>query len=66
MPCFFENSLEYVVSYYGILKAAGVAVPLSPELKAESLIPILEDLEADFLIGGAKAAKTLQHPAVIA
>jgi acyl-CoA synthetase (AMP-forming)/AMP-acid ligase II len=56
----WENSLEYVVSYYGILKAAGVAVPLSPELKAENLVPILEELEADFLIGGAKAAKTLQ------
>jgi long-chain acyl-CoA synthetase len=55
-----ENSLEYVVSYYGILKAAGVAVPLSPELKVENLVPILEELEADFIIGGSKAAKTLQ------
>ena len=56
-----ENSLEYVVSYYGILKAAGVAVPLSPELKLENLVPILEDLEAGFLIGGSNAAKTLQN-----
>ena len=55
-----ENCLEYVISYYGILKAAGVAVPLSPELKVENLVPILEDLEADFLIGGSKASKTLQ------
>ena len=55
-----ENSMEYVVSYYGILKAAGVAVPLSPELKAADLVPILEDVEPDFIIGGAKSAKTLQ------
>ncbi|HSO59460.1 MAG TPA: class I adenylate-forming enzyme family protein, partial [Desulfobacterales bacterium] len=54
-----ENSLEYVVSYYGVLKAAGVVVPLSPELKAENLAPILKELEADFIIGGGKAANAL-------
>ena len=58
-----ENSLEYVASYYGILKAAGVVVPLSPELKAENLAPILEELEADVIIGGSKAAKALHSPA---
>ncbi len=55
-----ENSLEYVVSYYGVLKAAGVAVPLSPDLKVENLAPILEQLGAGFIIGGPKSAKTLQ------
>lgn len=55
-----ENSLEYVVSYYGTLKAGGVAVPLSPDLKVENLVPILEDLETGFIIGSPKSAKTLQ------
>ena len=39
------NGLEYAVSYYGILKAGAVAVPLNPELKALGLEPILESLE---------------------
>jgi acyl-CoA synthetase (AMP-forming)/AMP-acid ligase II len=56
-----ENSLEYVVSYYGILKAAGVAVPLSPALKPADLIPILEDVEADFIIAGAKSTAALHE-----
>ncbi len=56
----FENSLEYVVAYYGALKAGGVVVPLSPDLKADNLAPILEELEAEFLIGGGRASKSLQ------
>ena len=36
----FENSLEYVVAYYGILKAGGVAVSLSTELKPDGLNPL--------------------------
>jgi acyl-CoA synthetase (AMP-forming)/AMP-acid ligase II len=55
-----ENSLEYVISYYGVMKAAGIVVPLSPDLKADNLGLILDELEAGFIIGGAKAAKTLQ------
>ena len=45
-----ENSIEYVVSYYGILKAGGVAVPLNPELKPESLEPLLAELGARVVI----------------
>jgi len=47
-----ENSFEYVAGYYGILKAGAVAVPLNPELKAESLQPLLEELEARAIIAG--------------
>jgi acyl-CoA synthetase (AMP-forming)/AMP-acid ligase II len=49
-----------VVAYYATLKAGGVVAPLSPDLKAESLAPILAELEAEFVIGGGKAAKTMQ------
>lgn len=35
------NGLEYVVSYYAILKAGAVAVPLNPDLKSTGLGPIL-------------------------
>jgi len=39
------NGLEYVIAYYGILKAGAVAVPLNPELKPAGLQPILAQLE---------------------
>jgi acyl-CoA synthetase (AMP-forming)/AMP-acid ligase II len=55
-----ENSLEYAISYYGILKAAGIVVPLNPDLKSDNLGPILNELEADFIIAGSKSAKNLQ------
>ena len=32
-----NNCLEYVVGYYGILKAGGVAVPINTDIKPEGL-----------------------------
>lgn len=45
-----ENSLEYVISYYGVLKAGAIAVPLSTDLKPAGLQPLLDELEAKVLI----------------
>ena len=45
-----ENSLDYVVSYYGILKAGAVAVPLSTDLKPDNLNPLLAELEPAAII----------------
>ena len=36
-----ENSLEYVVSYYGTLKAGAVAAPLSSDIKPNGLRHLL-------------------------
>jgi acyl-CoA synthetase (AMP-forming)/AMP-acid ligase II len=55
-----ENSLEYAVSYYGVLKAGGVVVPLSPEVKGVGLDPILDELEAGFIISGRKTAEIVR------
>jgi long-chain acyl-CoA synthetase len=41
-----ENGLEYVVGFYGILKAGAVAVPLNTELKPDGLVKTLQILEA--------------------
>ncbi len=41
----FENCFEYVVSYYGVLKAGAVVVPLSSDIKPEGLRPLLSELE---------------------
>lgn len=45
-----ENSLEYVVSYYGVMKAGAVAVPLNADLKPDGLRYAVGDLEASSLI----------------
>jgi len=45
-----ENSLDYVVSYYGTLKTGAVVVPLSTDLKPNNLNPLLAELEPAALI----------------
>jgi long-chain acyl-CoA synthetase len=40
-----QNSIEYVVGYYGVLKAGAVAVPLNFALKPEPLRRILEEVD---------------------
>jgi long-chain acyl-CoA synthetase len=55
-----ENSLEYVVSYYGALKAGGVVVPLNSDLKPEGLKAILYEIEPKAVISSAKFEKLLQ------
>jgi acyl-CoA synthetase (AMP-forming)/AMP-acid ligase II len=54
-----ENSLEYVISYYGIMKAGGVSVPLNSDLKPEGLRYVIEDLEARILITNSRFEKLI-------
>ena len=55
-----ENSLEYVVAYYGILKAGAVAVPLSTDLKPDGLNPLLVELEPSAIISSSRFERLLQ------
>lgn len=55
-----ENSLEYVVSYYGVLKAGGVVVPLNIDLKSEGLMVILDEIESKIIISSSKFERVLQ------
>jgi len=55
-----ENSLEYVISYYGVLKAGAVAVPLNIALKPDSLRPLINELEPAVIISSSKFEKLLQ------
>ncbi|BBO72937.1 AMP-dependent ligase [Desulfosarcina widdelii] len=55
-----ENSFEYIVAYYGILKAGGVAVPLSTDLKPDGLNPLLAELEPTVIISSARFERLLQ------
>ncbi len=49
-----ENGLDYIAGYYGALKAGVAAVPLSPELKASALVPIVSELEPKAVIASKR------------
>ncbi|MBT8358675.1 MAG: acyl--CoA ligase [Desulfobacterales bacterium] len=55
-----ENCLEYVVSYYGALKAGAVAVPLSSDLKPDSLRPMLGELKPEVIISSSRFERLLK------
>jgi long-chain acyl-CoA synthetase len=55
-----ENCLEYIVSYYGVLKAGAVAVPLSSDLKPDGLRPLLEELEPAVIISSSRFERLLK------
>jgi len=54
-----RNCKEYVESYYGILKAGGVAVPLNTAANAAQLREFVSDCEARFLIAGPRMERLL-------
>lgn len=56
----FDNSLEYVVSYYGALKAGCVVAPLSTELKPDSLRHILKELAPQIFIASPRFEKLIR------
>ena len=49
-----ENSFDYVVSYYGILKSGAVAVPLSTDIKPDALNHFLSELEPEVIISAKR------------
>ena len=55
-----KNSLEYVVSYYGVLKTGAVVVPLCSDLKPGSLSRLLEELSPKIVISSSKFERRLQ------
>ena len=55
-----ENSLQYVVSYYGVLKAGGVAVPLNCELKPDSLAALFAALQPRAVLSCCKSEGLLR------
>jgi long-chain acyl-CoA synthetase len=54
-----ENCLEYAVSYYGIMKAGAVAVPLNSDLKVDGLRYAIRDLEAKVMISSSRFEKLI-------
>lgn len=54
-----ENSLEYVVAYYGIQKAGAIAVPMSTEIKPDGLKPLLDELNPAVILCASRFEKVL-------
>jgi len=61
VPMIFLNSLEYIISYYGIMKVGAIAVPLSTDLKPDSFRPLIEELEPVVIIVASRYEKLLQE-----
>ena len=55
-----ENGFDYIAGYYGTLKAGAVAVPLSPDLKAAALGPIISELAPKAVIATHRSEVELQ------
>ena len=58
--CILENSLEYIVSYYAILKTGAVSVSLSSDIKPNGLKPILIELKPTVLIFSSKFERLIK------
>jgi len=55
-----ENSVEYVVCYYGILKAGGIAVSMTTDIRPDGLAEALKELAPRVLIVSPKAGKAVR------
>ena len=55
-----DNSLEYVVSYYAVLKTGAMAIPFSNDLKPDSICYLVDELEATVIISSRKFERVLK------
>ncbi len=55
-----ENSIPYVVSYYGILKAGAIVASLSTEIKPEALADLVSELQPAAFVVSPKFEKTVR------
>ena len=53
------NSPEYIISYYGILKAGAIAVPVNTDVKAAGLEWMIKDTNSKILISSSNFYRTL-------
>jgi len=60
------NSLEMIVTLFGIITAGGVAVPLNLMVGERGLIAMMHDAQARALFTSADQASRLEHPALAA
>jgi len=57
---YLENSIEYVVTYYAVLKIGAITVALNTEHLADNVAYILDDCEVKTLVTNAKLFRKIQ------
>jgi long-chain acyl-CoA synthetase len=55
-----ENCLEYIVSYFGVLKMGATVAPISNDIKPMGLLPLLTELEPKILITSGRHENVLK------
>jgi len=55
-----ENCLEYVITYYGVLKVGAVVIPLSSDIKPDGLRDILGEVEPRVIVSSSRFERLLQ------
>jgi len=55
-----DNSIEYIISYYAVLKTGAVVVPFSNDLKPESINHLFRELEPKAVISSKKFERLLK------
>ena len=61
MGLWLKNGLEYILAFYGILKAGGVVVPISTHYRSREVWHQLKTTEAKGLIAQADLLDTLDR-----
>ncbi|MFC5712308.1 long-chain-fatty-acid--CoA ligase [Thalassorhabdus alkalitolerans] len=57
---YMQNSPSFLISYYGILQAGGVVVPVNPMNKEQEVAFYIEDSEAEIAIAGQELLGNIQ------
>lgn len=57
---YLQNCPQFVIAFYGIVRAGGVVVPVNPMLRAEELAYILRDSEAKVLFAGDELSPAVE------
>jgi len=55
----WENSIEYVAGYYGVLKAAGIVAPLNFAMGVEQLGGVLRELQPKVILASGRVEDAL-------
>ena len=58
---YLPNSPQFLIAYYGILRAGMIAVPINPMLTGEDLAFIIKDAQLKAVIGPVEAVTTLEQ-----
>jgi len=54
-----SNSIEYVASYYGVLKTGAAFVSLGTDIRPDKLSPLLQEIEPAAVISSARFERLL-------